>query len=64
MKLIENWRRVMLRAWSMRLMLAAMVIALADALPAVGTVVPGWLSTVLVLGAAVARVVQQDSVKA
>lgn len=63
MTLIDNWRRVMLRAWSVRLMLAAMIIEIANTLPALGDRVPDGLSVLLVLGAAVARVIRQESAR-
>ena len=69
MKLLDNWQRVLARAWSMRLMaLAAVLSGVEAALP----FAQGWLpvppgifallSLVVSTGAFVARIVVQQSV--
>lgn len=64
MRLINNWRAVLLRAWSMRLMLAAAVLSGAEfVLPFFSDHLPAGvfagLSFVTVAGAFVARIVAQ-----
>ncbi|MDQ0510864.1 DUF7940 domain-containing protein [Ancylobacter amanitiformis] len=66
MRLVPDWRRVLLRAWSVRLLLlAGLLSGLEAALPIIGgylPISPGVLASVTVLvvaGAFVARIVAQ-----
>lgn len=68
MKLIPEWRRVLRRAWSVRLNLLAVALTGATAaLPAfMGIIPPMWLlalCTVVPLAAAVARLVDQPKMR-
>lgn len=62
MRLIENWHRVLLRAWSVWCIYLAIAIKLAtECLPYIGEVVPWWLSIgVLSLGL-VLRIIKQGA---
>ena len=69
MSLVANWRRVLLRAWSVRLiLLAAFLDAASVALSVFADSPPiarGWfagLSAAVTLGAAIARIVAQPSI--
>ena len=68
MKLVDNWRAVLARAWSIRLiLLAGLFSGLEAALPFIGQLPfnPWWLSvitTLVVAGAFVARLVAQPSI--
>jgi hypothetical protein len=62
--LINDWRRVLRRAWSVRLMVAAAVLSAAEvALPFMGGVIPpgilAALSALATAGAFVARIYAQ-----
>jgi len=64
MKLIPDWRRVLTRAWSIRLMLLAALFSVAEeALPLMGDFIePGLLarlSAFVTAGAIVARILAQ-----
>ena len=64
MNLVPNWRLVLQRAWSVRLMLLAALLSGAEAaLPLLGDfVVPGWfaaLSALIVSAAFLARLLAQ-----
>ncbi len=68
MKLIPEWRRVLRKAWSVRLNLLAVALTGATAaLPAfMGIIPPMWLLalfTVVPLAAAVARLVDQPKMR-
>jgi len=68
MKLVKDWRRVIRRAWSVRLMLFAAVLSGAEvALPFVGGFIePGrlaLLSALVTAGAFVARILAQKDLK-
>ena len=66
MQLIANWRAVLLRAWSMRLMfLAAVLSGIESALPSFADLFPpnlfGALTALVVSAAMVARMIPQPS---
>ncbi|WFE91608.1 hypothetical protein K1718_09680 [Roseibium porphyridii] len=68
MKLIIGWRRVLARAWSVRLMLLAALLSGAEvALPFLGDIIePGrlaLLSALATAGAFVARILVQKDMK-
>lgn len=68
MKLIVGWRRVLSRAWSVRLMLLAAVLSAAEvALPFMGDIIePGSLAILSALstsGAFFARILAQKDIK-
>jgi hypothetical protein len=69
MKLVANWRAVLTRAWSVRLMIAAFVLTVAEvALPLLDGYLPippytfAALSGLATAGAFVARIVAQSNV--
>jgi hypothetical protein len=68
MQLIENWKAVTLKAWSMRLMAISLVFdVLERALPYLDpTMFPpgafGWLSIITLIGAAGTRILYQPEV--
>jgi len=60
MKLIPDWRRVLSRAWSLRLIeLAALADIILNLVPAVSDYLPWWLTLLLLGGAYVARMLAQ-----
>ncbi|MDQ0558297.1 hypothetical protein QO004_000070 [Rhizobium mesoamericanum] len=60
MKLITDWRRVLSRAWSLRLIeLAALADIILNLVPAVSDFLPWWLTLLLLGGAYVARMLAQ-----
>ena len=67
MKLVPNWRRVLARAWSIRLIVAAFVLTAAEvALDGVLAIPPGLfaaLSGLATAGAFCARLVAQQGVR-
>lgn len=68
MRLIDDWRTVLRKAWSIRLALVAAVFAgLEMALPFFGDAIPPKLflalSLAVTIGAAVARIVAQPSIR-
>jgi hypothetical protein len=70
MTLVANWRAVLRRAWSVRLMLVAAALSAAEvALPLIGGVLPippltfAALSALTTAGALIARVVAQKDVE-
>ena len=68
MRLVQDWKRVLRRAWSVRLnLLAAALTGATAALPAfMGVVPPMWLlalCTIVPLAAAVARLVAQENMR-
>ena len=68
MKLVSDWKRVLRKAWSVRLNLLAVALTGATAaLPAfMGIIPPMWLlalSTVVPISAAVARLVDQPKMR-
>lgn len=67
MKLYENWKEILTKAWSVRFMLLAAVLSGLEAMmPVIGPVLPtgtfAALSFVATAAAAVARVVAQKNV--
>ena len=63
MTLLSNWRDVLLRAWSVRLMALAFVIDGAQQmLPYVADYLPWWVPLLVLAGALIARHVKQDGV--
>lgn len=68
MRLVQDWKRVLRKAWSVRLNLLAVALTGATAaLPAfMGVVPPMWLlalCTIVPLAAAVARLVAQENMR-
>ena len=64
MKLIPDWRRVLSRAWSLRLVeLAALADIVLNAVPAVSDFLPWWLTLALLGGAWTARLLAQPDSK-
>ncbi|WP_309475103.1 DUF7940 domain-containing protein, partial [Rhizobium favelukesii] len=62
MKLIPDWRRVLSRAWSLRLIeLAALADIILNLVPAVSDFLPWWLTLLLLGGAYVGRMLAQPS---
>ncbi|CDM56300.1 MULTISPECIES: hypothetical protein [Rhizobium] len=60
MKLIPDWRRVLSRAWSLRLIeLAALADIILNLVPAVADYLPWWLTLLLLGGAYVGRMLAQ-----
>ncbi|MCS0463499.1 hypothetical protein [Rhizobium favelukesii] len=60
MNLIPDWRRVLSRAWSLRLMeLAALADIILNLVPAVSDYLPWWLTLLLLGGAYVGRMLAQ-----
>lgn len=60
MTLLPDWRRILRRAWSVRLILLAALLSGAEAiLPVFGAAVPPWATFCVVAGALVARIVAQ-----
>lgn len=69
MRLVDNWRAVLTRAWSVRLMLlAGLLTGVEAALPFLGELVPlspgvlAGVTLIIVMGALVARLLAQKSV--
>lgn len=65
MKLVDNWRRIVAKAWSLRL--SALVALMSGADAAAAYIVDGRMGASLVvffvsIGASVARVVKQETV--
>ncbi|RWX41666.1 hypothetical protein EHH54_05825 [Rhizobium leguminosarum] len=59
--LVHNWREVLLRAWSLRLIeLAALADIILNVVPVVSDYLPWWLTLVLLGGAYVARLLIQN----
>ncbi len=64
MKLITDWRRVLSRAWSLRLIeLAALADIILNMVPAIADFLPWWLTLALLGGAYVARMLAQPDSK-
>ncbi|QIB32625.1 hypothetical protein [Ancylobacter pratisalsi] len=70
MRLVENWRAVLARAWSVRLLLlAGLLSGFEAAMPFVGDFLPipsgalAALTTLVVAGAFVARIVAQKDIR-
>jgi len=68
LKLIDDWHRVMLRAWSVRLSIIAIGLELMDALlPQLTGILPdrllSHLSIVATIGVPIARLIQQSQLK-
>lgn len=62
MKLVENWTTIVTRAWSMYLMAAAAVLEIVrEVTPDWTTAIPQWATAVVIVGAALARVVKQSN---
>ncbi|RWB65447.1 hypothetical protein [Mesorhizobium sp.] len=60
MKLIPDWRRILARAWSLRLVeLAALVDIIINVVPYVSDYLPWWLTLLLLGGAWMARLLWQ-----
>ncbi|MEJ5899645.1 DUF7940 domain-containing protein [Ochrobactrum teleogrylli] len=66
MKLVSDWKRVLARAWSIRLLLLAVILSGVEvALPLIGDALPiptgafAALSLIITAGAFVARIVSQ-----
>ncbi len=65
MKLIPDWRRVLRRAWSLRLIeLAALADIILNMVPAISDFLPWWLTLALLGGAYVARMLAQPEATA
>lgn len=72
MRLVENWRSVLKRAWSVRLLaIAAILSGLEGVLPLLDAFVPWWAHVIIVVatpfviaGALVARIVVQKRLSA
>lgn len=67
MKLYDNWREILRRAWSVRIALAlAVVSGMNAALPALSDLLPAWAFAALAFGGSVsiviARLVYQEDV--
>lgn len=60
MKLLPDWKNILQRAWSVRLILLAALLSGAEAiLPVFGAAVPPWATFGVVSGALIARFVAQ-----
>lgn len=69
MRLVDNWRAVLTRAWSVRLMLlAGLLTGLEAALPFLGELVPlapgvlAAITAIVVMAALVARLLAQSNI--
>ncbi|WP_081647243.1 hypothetical protein [Rhizobium grahamii] len=61
---IPDWRRVLSRAWSLRLIeLAALADIILNLVPAVSDFLPWWLTLALLGGAYIARMLAQPDPK-
>lgn len=61
MELLENWREIAAKAWSVRLIaLAGAIDIAAQITPAIGDLIPWWLTVGILLAAMIARLVKQD----
>lgn len=60
MKLLDNWRDVLSRAWSLKLVgFAAFMDVLQNVVPAVSDYMPWWATVLILALAAVARLLTQ-----
>ena len=61
MKLVENWRAILLRAWSVWAMVFAAVLDVAiQTVPFMSDIIPVWLILVVLVLGVVARLIKQD----
>lgn len=61
MKLIDDWKTVLMHAWSVWLMWVAILLDVAQqVLPFLAEIIPWWVSVGIVAGAIVARLIHQD----
>lgn len=62
MKLVANWRDVLKRAWSMRMIgLTALVNLVWNVVPGLSNWLPWWLTIGLLLVAGLTRLVEQEN---
>ncbi|WP_201269128.1 DUF7940 domain-containing protein [Sinorhizobium meliloti] len=60
MKLVADWRRVLSRAWSLRLIeLAALADVVLNVVPFMSDILPWWITIALLLAAWTARLLLQ-----
>lgn len=60
MKLVADWRRVLSRAWSLRLIeLAALADVVLNVVPFMSDILPWWITIALLLAAWAARLLLQ-----
>lgn len=60
MKLLSDWRDVLKRAWSMKLIgFAAFLEVAQNVAPAISDYVPWWVTVLIIGGAGVARLLKQ-----
>ena len=65
MQLIPDWRRVLSRAWSLRLIeLAALADIILNVVPYVSDYLPWWLTLALLAGAYIGRLLTQPEKEA
>ena len=65
MNLLDNWREVLSRAWSLRLIeLAAAADIILNLVPYVADVLPWWVTVALLLAAWAARLLSQPEKEA
>jgi hypothetical protein len=61
MTLLDNWREVLTRAWSMKLMGFAAFLEIAQqVVPYLDGILPWWASVLVILAAFVARLIPQE----
>jgi len=62
--LLTNWWEVLTRAWSMRLIAVAFLLQLVESLiPFIGDYLPRWLTVIVLIAAAVSRLVDQTNLE-
>ena len=60
MKLLDNWRDVLLRAWSMKAIgFAAFLEIASNVVPVLSDYIPWWVTVIVLAGAAGARLIKQ-----
>lgn len=60
-KIIPNWKRVLLRGWSMHCVYLATALQIAvSTLPYVADFVPWWVAVLVLIAAPVARIISQE----